>query len=99
MSSVKVQVPASSANLGPGFDALGLAFNLYNYVTVEAAVSRDSVCVLGDGLHSLPTNGDNIALIAARHLTNFLGINGLHFQLTLENAIPLSRGLGSSAAA
>ncbi len=100
MANLKVRVPASSANLGPGFDALGLALNIYNYVTVEpAADAMDVAYISGAGSETLPTGADNIALVAMRHLLSFLGCDDLHFQLTLENEIPLSRGLGSSAAA
>lgn len=104
--SVRVRVPASSANLGPGFDALGVALNIYNFVTLEESDGFASlqfvVRVSGEGEGSLTGNDDNIALIAVRHLWRFLGYEDLAempFCLTLENAIPLSRGLGSSAAA
>lgn len=107
--SVRVRVPASSANLGPGFDALGLALNVYNYVTLEESGSHDlhdaqpvSVRVSGEGAGSLTGSDDNIAIIAVRHLWRALGYEdaqNVPFCLTLENAIPLSRGLGSSAAA
>ena len=99
MANLKVRVPASTANLGPGFDALGLALNIYNFVTIEPAKGGDSARMLGEGADSLPTGAENIALVAARHLLDFVGCGDLHFQLTLENGIPLSRGLGSSAAA
>ena len=104
--SVRVRVPASSANLGPGFDALGLALNLYNFVTLEESGSHDpariSVHVSGEGAGTLSGNEDNIAIIAVRHIWRYLGYDAAEnapFCLTLENAIPLSRGLGSSAAA
>lgn len=100
--SVKVRVPASSANLGPGFDALGLALNIYNYVTLEENAVADapmSVSVLGEGAGSLSGTEDNIAVIAVRHLLDWAGCGDVSFRMTLENAIPLSRGLGSSAAA
>ena len=108
--SVRVRVPASSANLGPGFDALGIALNIYNYVTLEESggqgpqrsENRISVSVSGEGHGTLTGSEDNIAIIAVRHLWRFLGYEAsenMPVSMTLENAIPLSRGLGSSAAA
>ncbi len=101
-----MRVPASSANLGPGFDALGLALNVYNFVTLEESGSHDrqriSVRVSGEGAGALTGEEDNIAIIAVRHLWRYLGYEASEnapFCLNLENAIPLSRGLGSSAAA
>jgi homoserine kinase len=100
MGNVKVRVPASSANLGPGFDALGLALDIYNYVSVEESLTASNgVRIIGDGADSLPVDGENIALAAARHLLAFLDLEDRFFNFTLENGIPLSRGLGSSAAA
>lgn len=107
--SVRVRVPASSANLGPGFDALGLALNLYNYVTLEESGGRgghDAACVSvrvsGEGAQTLTGGEENIAVMAVRHLWRWAGYetaDTMPFHLSLENAIPLSRGLGSSAAA
>jgi homoserine kinase len=106
--SVRVRVPASSANLGPGFDALGLALNLYNYVTLEESGERGddeprvSVRVSGEGAKTLTGGEENIAIMAVRHLWRWAGYetaDTMPFHLSLENAIPLSRGLGSSAAA
>lgn len=104
--SVRVRVPASSANLGPGFDALGLALNLYNYVTLEESTGSIStavtVRVTGEGAETLSGGEENIAVIAVRHLWRWAGFekaDTMPFHLSLENTIPLSRGLGSSAAA
>lgn len=103
MTSVRARVPATSANLGPGFDTLGLALNIYNYVTISDAVAgRDSIAIRGQGSElasSLTVSATNIAAIAVRHLFHFLGEPVAPFVLTLENEIPLARGLGSSAAA
>ena len=109
--SVRVRVPASSANLGPGFDALGLALNIYNYVTLEESGSLGSssqgsnsvsVRVSGEGENTLVGDEENIAVIAVRHLWRWAGYEAadtMPICLSLENNIPLSRGLGSSAAA
>lgn len=95
---VSVRIPATSANLGPGFDSLGLAFALYNELKLEIS-EADSLEVEGEGAASLLGNPQTIAHQAAHHLFESLQlpIKGVH--LTLRNQIPLARGLGSSSAA
>ena len=96
--SVSVCVPATSANLGPGFDALGLALGLHN--TLELRVSeRDSLEASGEGAEQLQNVSTTIAHTAAKQIFAGLGheIGGVH--LKLDNAIPFARGLGSSSAA
>jgi homoserine kinase len=95
---VRVRIPASSANLGPGFDALGLALALYNEVTLEAA-DRLSVSVSGEGAGHLDTGADNVV---ARGVGIAFAAAGRSFPgatIHCVNRIPLARGLGSSAAA
>lgn len=87
---IRVRVPASSANLGPGFDSLGLALGLYDEVVGTLAPS-DRVEAEGGGV---PTDGRNLVLRAAR-----LALPGACFHLRLRLSIPVGRGLGSSAAA
>lgn len=100
---IRVRVPATSANLGPGFDALGLALQLYNFISFIAPSSSDEtgslVRVEGTGSDTLPRDESNIAWQAARHLLRFVGREDTDFRIETTNAIPLSRGLGSSAAA
>lgn len=95
---VSVLVPASAANLGPAFDALGLALALYNEVTLEEA-EADEVRVSGEGEGTLPRDGTNIVLRAVETVFRAAGRERPPLRLTLKNAIPLARGLGSSAAA
>lgn len=95
---VHVRVPATSANLGPGFDALGLALALYNEVIAEEA---DGVAVLiqGEGEGRLASGASNVV---ARGVQMAYEASGRAFRgcrLTCVNRIPLARGLGSSAAA
>ena len=95
---VHVRVPASSANLGPGFDSLGLALALYNEVTAEEA-DGVRVAVEGEGAGRLAANERNVV---ARGVSAAYDAAGRRFPgcaLTCVNRIPLSRGLGSSAAA
>lgn len=95
---VQVTVPASAANLGPGYDTLGIALQLYNRVTLESA-EQDEVLVFGEGEDSLPCDTTNIVFQAIETTFLRLGIERPPLRVTLENAIPLARGLGSSAAA
>lgn len=100
---VRVRVPATSANLGPGFDTLGLALRIHNFITLEAATGKnDEIRAMGEGaslIESVPCN-ENIALNAARRLlVEELEISPPPLRMTLENATPLARGLGSSSAA
>ncbi len=97
-SSVSVRVPATSANLGPGFDSLGLAFALYNELKLEIS-DADSLEVEGEGAASLQDNPQTIAHQAVHRVFQALQlpIKGVH--LLLRNQIPLARGLGSSSAA
>lgn len=98
MTRVRVRVPASSANLGPGFDALGLALSLYNDVNLEEDESV-SVSIEGLGADRLPRNDRNVVVRGARALFELTGRPFRGIRATLVNRIPPSRGLGSSAAA
>ena len=95
---VHVRVPATSANLGPGFDALGLALALYNDVEASEADSV-SVTVEGEGAGNLPVGADNIVARGVRLAFEAAGRSFKGVELRCTNRIPLARGLGSSAAA
>jgi homoserine kinase len=98
-SRVSVQVPATSANLGPGFDSLGLALSLHDTITGQVGGDGVRVSVSGEGADELPPDERN--LIATTMLTTFelLGDRPDGFELICENAIPQARGMGSSSAA
>lgn len=99
--TVRVRVPASSANLGPGFDCLGLGLRMHNFVTIHSA-GRDEVLAWGEGEAYVPRGPNvdkNIAVLAARLLFDSLRMPREPLRFYLENGIPLSRGLGSSSAA
>lgn len=91
----KIQIPATSANLGAGFDALGLALTYYNYVEMEESDTIDISS--SDGL-DIPKDEKNLIYISAKDLFNVCGkkLNGL--KLVQTNNIPMARGLGSSSA-
>ena len=96
---IRVRVPASSANLGPGFDCLGLALARYDEVEVEPAESGLTVEVSGEGAGTVPLTEAHLVVRAFRAAGERLAGTppGVVFRCT--NAIPQARGLGSSAAA
>jgi homoserine kinase len=96
---VRVRVPGSSANLGPGFDSLGLALALYD--EIEASVADDGVTVEvdGEGAGQVPCDEAHLVVRAMRITWNLVGDAPPGLRLRCSNAVPHSRGLGSSAAA
>jgi homoserine kinase len=95
---VHVRVPATSANLGPGFDALGLALALHNEVVAEEA-DRVSVKLQGEGADRLARDGGNVVARGVKLAYKAAGRPFRGCALECVNRIPTSRGLGSSAAA
>ena len=92
---IKIQIPATSANLGAGFDALGLALDHYNYVEMEES---DSINISSLDSIDVPTDESNLIYISAKDLFDVCGkkLNGLTIRQT--NNIPMARGMGSSSA-
>ena len=97
-NQIKVRVPATTANLGPGFDCLGMALDLWNELVVEVA-DGPAVSVQGEGAGDLPTDPNNLVYKAMEHLFKTVGTDMPGLKLHCVNEIPLKRGLGSSAAA
>ena len=95
---VHVTVPATSANLGPGFDALGLALALHNEITAAEA-DRVSVAIEGEGAARLPKSADNVVARGVRLAYEAAGRPFRGCELRCVNRVPTARGLGSSAAA
>ncbi len=98
----RARVPATSANLGPGFDSLGLALQCHSFVSIQQSrAEEDEISATGEGAEFLMQckPHENIALLAARELLEMLDAPPCFLKITLENAIPLARGLGSSSAA
>jgi homoserine kinase len=91
-------VPATSANLGPGFDSFGLALDLCNEVTIDPD-REPGVSWEGEGADELPTDGSDMVSRAMRSVAEEAGEGYPSFHLRGVNRIPLERGLGSSAAA
>ena len=95
----KVSVPATSANLGPGFDSLGLALDLRDELDAELAGSGMVVEVTGEGSGTVPLDEDHLVVRAMRRAFDALGGQPTGFRLRCHNKIPHARGLGSSSAA
>ncbi len=101
MPTVVVRAPATTANLGPGYDCLGMALDLWNSLTVttETAEGAPSVRVRGEGEGELSADTENLTYRAMAFLYGEADAEMPPLDLRCHNVIPLSRGLGSSAAA
>ncbi|MBI3911470.1 MAG: homoserine kinase [Armatimonadetes bacterium] len=95
---VRIRVPASTTNLGPGFDALGMALRLHNRLEVEAA-ARPAVEIEGEGADRLPADPSNLVYRTAADLLAEAGRPQPALRIRLRNEVPVGRGLGSSATA
>ncbi|MSQ12900.1 MAG: homoserine kinase [Dehalococcoidia bacterium] len=93
----EVRVPATTANLGPGFDCLGMALDLWNTVTLERG--REGVTITGEGADRIRRDQGNLVLRAVSAVFQRLGQEKPPLALACHNVIPMSRGLGSSSAA
>ncbi|MGI8308037.1 homoserine kinase [Saccharopolyspora hattusasensis] len=102
VSAVRVTVPGSTANLGSGFDTLGMALSLYDAVSVrvvDGAAGSACVSVEGQGAAELPTDERHLVVRVIHKALAELGFAAPALRLHCQNSIPQSRGLGSSAAA
>ncbi len=96
----KIKVPATTANLGPGFDALGLALDLWNEAEFTATQDEKiTVKVKGEGKDVLPTDESNAVAEAALLIYRLAGKPFTGMQIKCVNRVPLGSGLGSSSAA
>ena len=94
-----MRVPATSGNLGPGFDSLGMAHGIYDEVEATLIAGRTTVEILGEGQGELPTDDSHLVVRALHRGFEFAGMPLAGVRMTCRNAISQSRGLGSSAAA
>ena len=104
---ISVKVPATTANIGPGFDTLGMALPIYNTVTIEETVLPGTgveINVISDGisidefaLEHIPQDENSIVYKAVELLYNSIGQAPSELKITIKSGIPVSRGLGSSA--
>jgi len=96
--AVRVRTPATSANLGPGFDCAGLCLSLHDVVQVRAGGTGLSVEVTGEGAGRLPRDERHLVVSSLRAAFDRLGGQPPGLQVGCANRIPQSRGLGSSSA-
>ena len=104
---VSVKVPATTANIGPGFDSLGMALPLYNTITIEETVlpgtgieinvMADSDSIDQISLDNVPTDEDSIVYKAIELLYNSIGQTPSELKINIQSNIPVARGLGSSS--
>lgn len=97
-TKVVVRVPATSANLGPGFDTIGMALDMWSEFTVERADRFEIICE-GEGSHDMPLDETNLVCSALSAAFKAAGKPVPTLRYTLVNKIPYARGLGSSSAA
>ncbi len=100
-SLISLKVPATSANLGSGFDTLGMALSLYNVFTVRGLMSeRQFSCVaIGEGANELSCASENMVITSYLKACEIWDLPPVGFSLECHNVIPLGRGLGSSSSA
>ncbi|AJD31967.1 homoserine kinase [Clostridium sporogenes] len=91
---IEVRVPATSANIGPGFDCLGVAVNMYNKFFVEEIKEG----LIFQGCEDKFKNEDNLIYVAMKKCFDKIGYKPTGLRIKIESDIPVSRGLGSSAA-
>ncbi|MBP1159671.1 homoserine kinase [Rhodococcus sp. PvR044] len=97
--TVTARVPASTANLGPGFDTLGLALALYDEITVTTTDAGLTIRVEGEGAEDVPWGPSHLVVRAIERGLESIGVWAGGLDVVCRNAIPHSRGLGSSASA
>ena len=99
MAKVKVRVPGSSANMGPGFDSLGLALTIYNYIEAEETDGGLEIEILdAETKEFLPTDEKNLVYKSMKYLFEKAGYTPKGLKLVLKSEVPVTRGLGSSSA-
>lgn len=95
---IKVKVPASTANLGPGFDCLAMALGIYDEIEMKLS-DKVSISVKGEGEKDIPQDENNLMLQVTEHFFRQVGKPYSGMQIKVKKNIPVTRGLGSSAAA
>ncbi|GGG74184.1 homoserine kinase [Paenibacillus radicis (ex Gao et al. 2016)] len=98
MKRVLVKVPASTANLGPGFDTLGMALSLYAWIEMSPA-KETTFRLHGEQMQGLPTDKTNLLYKVAQLVFKEAGVQMPELHIEMYSEIPLTRGLGSSASA
>ena len=99
MSSVRVRVPATTGNLGSGYDCAGMALGLYNTVKFSDTESGLDVVVEGEGADAVPRDEGNLCIVSARAVFDAAKWQPSGLRVHMHHAIPVSRGMGSSGVA
>ncbi|HVF53840.1 MAG TPA: homoserine kinase [Actinomycetota bacterium] len=99
VAAASVRVPATIANLGPGFDALGVAIKMHLEVEIEPRRDSIDISVEGEGADQLPADDTNLVLRSMSRFFDHVGTKPPGYSVKVRNPIPLGAGLGSSAAA
>lgn len=103
---ISVKVPATTANIGPGFDCFGMALSIYNKVTIEELVYPDKGLEINmipgendneTSILTIPTDKNNIVYKAVELLYNYVGQTPPDLRINIQTDIPIAKGLGSSA--
>lgn len=93
---IHIKVPATSANMGPGFDCIGIALQLYNELWVEEIDS--GIEIVSKNERIIPTDDKNLIYSTIKGFYEHEGLNMPGIKLIQKDEIPMTRGLGSSAA-
>ena len=96
-SSFTVRAPATSANMGPGFDCIGIALDIWN--TTQVTPGEGDSLINGEGGEFLPTDDSNLIFTSANAAFKVMRRDPLPFHVSCDNSIPCARGIGSSSAA
>lgn len=100
--TIRVRVPGTSANCGPGFDSIGLACTVYNDLELSLTEMPEvKITIAGEGAQNIPTDDRNIVWRSVQYLLRKAGMDRKYrgAVISMDNNVPLSRGLGSSATA
>jgi homoserine kinase len=97
-NKVRVRVPASTANLGPGFDTIGMALDLYAWIEMSFA-AETSIRLYGNQMENIPVDKSNLVYKVAQQVFQEAGMEHQELEISMYSDIPLTRGLGSSASA
>ena len=95
---IHIQIPATSANMGPGFDSIGVALKLYNHIWVEEIAEGVEIEVKREQEIPVPRNEENLIYQTMKYLYDQKGLTMPGVRIIQEDYIPMVRGLGSSAA-
>ena len=99
MSKIQVIVPATTGNLGSGFDCIGMALALFNEISFEQIEQGLEITIEGEGAADIPRNKDNVCIKAAYIVFEKIGWYPPGLSVQMNHSIPVSRGLGSSGVA